>query len=419
MTYAEKTLDFLSKDDLTSAEENFTQALKNDSDEMIYSLAEELYSLGFSEMAQKAYQHLLELYPDEDSLKTPLAEIEISEGNDDKALAILSQITPDSDAYLEALLVSADLYQTQGAFDVSEQKLLQAYYLAPEEPVIEFALAELYFNIKEYRKAAKFYLSLVKQGILEFSRVNLVARLGVSYAGYGKFETALGYLEQIPAEQMDNDTLFQLAFTQRELGDLENAAKNFEELRDKAPDYVTLYPYLADIYEQEGNFTQALITAKEGLAVDEFNIYLYEKASLLAAKLGQTSEAITYLKKALEIEPGNLTLVLELSNQLLASQAHEENIALLHEYLANEEIDPQMYWNLGRSQATLDEFEEALKNYQTAMRYLDDNEDFLRDAAFFFRSAGQRTLALEMAEKYLSKNPTDYEVEELVSELEY
>lgn len=387
MTYAEKTLDFLSKGDLTSAEENFTQALKNDSDEMIYSLAEELYSLGFSEMAQKAYQHLLELYPDEDSLKTPLAEIEISEGNDDKALAILSQITPDSDAYLEALLVSADLYQTQGAFDVSEQKLLQAYYLAPEEPVIEFALAELYFNIKEYRKAAKFYLSLVKQGILEFSRVNLVARLGVSYAGYGKFETALGYLEQIPAEQMDNDTLFQLAFTQRELGDLENAAKNFEELRDKAPDYVTLYPYLADIYEQEGNFTQALITAKEGLAVDEFNIYLYEKASLLAAKLGQTSEAITYLKKALEIEPGNLTLVLELSNQLLASQAHEENIALLHEYLANEEIDPQMYWNLGRSQATLDEFEEALKNYQTAMRYLDDNEDFLRDAAFFFRSA--------------------------------
>ena len=360
MTYAEKTLDFLSKGDLTSAEENFTQALKNDSDEMIYSLAEELYSLGFSEMAQKAYQHLLELYPDEDSLKTPLAEIEISEGNDDKALAILSQITPDSDAYLEALLVSADLYQTQGAFDVSEQKLLQAYYLAPEEPVIEFALAELYFNIKEYRKAAKFYLSLVKQGILEFSRVNLVARLGVSYAGYGKFETALGYLEQIPAEQMDNDTLFQLAFTQRELGDLENAAKNFEELRDKAPDYVTLYPYLADIYEQEGNFTQALITAKEGLAVDEFNIYLYEKASLLAAKLGQTSEAITYLKKALEIEPGNLTLVLELSNQLLASQAHEENIALLHEYLANEEIDPQMYWNLGRSQATLDEFEEAL-----------------------------------------------------------
>lgn len=419
MTYAEKTLDFLSKGDLTSAEENFTQALKNDSDEMIYSLAEELYSLGFSEMAQKAYQHLLELYPDEDSLKTPLAEIEISKGNDDRALAILSQITPESDAYLEALLVSADLYQTQGAFDVSEQKLLQAYYLAPEEPVIEFALAELYFNIKEYRKAAKFYLSLVKQGILEFSRVNLVARLGVSYAGYGKFETALGYLEQIPAEQMDNDTLFQLAFTQRELGDLENAAKNFEELRDKAPDYVTLYPYLADIYEQEGNFTQALITAKEGLAVDEFNIYLYEKASLLAAKLGQTSEAITYLKKALEIEPGNLTLVLKLSNQLLASQAHEENIALLHEYLANEEIDPQMYWNLGRSQATLDEFEEALKNYQTAMRYLDDNEDFLRDAAFFFRSAGQRALALEMAEKYLSKNPTDYEVEELVSELEY
>ena len=72
-------------------------------------------------------------------------------------------------------------------------------------------LAELYFNIKEYRKATQFYRSLLKQGVLEFSRVNLVARLGLSYAGYGKFETALGYLEQIPEEQLDNDTLFQLA----------------------------------------------------------------------------------------------------------------------------------------------------------------------------------------------------------------
>ena len=60
-----------------------------------------------------------------------------------KPLAILSQITPKSNAYLEALLVSADLYQTQGAFDVSEQKLLTAYQLAPDEPVIEFAFSRV------------------------------------------------------------------------------------------------------------------------------------------------------------------------------------------------------------------------------------------------------------------------------------
>lgn len=419
MTYAEKTLDLLATGEFEKAKKDFEQALLHDDDEMIYSLAEELYSLGFSEMAKQAYQTLIKRYPTEDNLKTALAEIEIGEGNDEQALAILSQITEDSNAYLEALMVSADLYQTQEAFDVSEQKLLTAYKLAPDEPVIEFALAELYFNIKEYRKAAKFYLSLIKQGILELSRVNLVARLGVSYAGYGKFETALGYLEQIPEEQLDNDTLFQLAFTQMELADLENAAANFEKLRKKAPDYATLYPYLADIYEKEGQFAQALITAQEGLAVDEFNEYLYQKASALAAKLGKTKEAIDYLKTALELDPSNLTLVLELSNQLIATQAHQENIDLLKEYLSADEIDPQIYWNLGRSYAALDQYDEALKNYQAADPYLNDNTDYLRDSAFFFRNAGQREAAIQNAEKYLKETPTDYEVEDLLDELQY
>lgn len=386
---------------------------------MLYSLAEELYSLGFSEMAAKCYQTLIKRYPDEDNLKTALAEIKIGEGKDDQALDILSKITSDSNAYIESLLVSADLYQTQGAFDVSEQKLLTAYQLAPDEPVIEFALAELYFNIKEYRKAAKFYRSLLKQGILDFSRVNLVARLGVSYAGYGKFETALGYLEQIPEEQLDNDTLFQLAFTKRELGDLEGAASDFEKLREKSPDYATLYPYLADIYEQEGQFAKALITAKEGLAVDEFNEGLYQKASQLAAKLGDSDEAIKYLKDALELDPSNLTLVLELSNQLLLAKRDEENIDLIKEYLSNDEVDPQLYWNLGRSYVALDDYKNALENYEAAMRYLDDNAEFLRDAAFFFRNAGQKEIALKLANEYLQKIPTDYEVEDLVDELSY
>ena len=54
----------------------------------------------------------------------------------------------------------------------------------------------------------------------------------------------------------------------------------------------TVYPYLADLYEQAGQFSQALITAQEGLAVDEFNEALYQKASQLAAKLGKTRKQL-------------------------------------------------------------------------------------------------------------------------------
>ena len=49
---------------------------------------------------------------------------------------------------------------------------------------------------------------------------------------------------------------------------------------------------------------------------------------------------------------------------------------------------------------------ELLTNYETANRYLDDNAEFLRDAAFFFRNAGRRVEA-STAAKSLSHASSD------------
>lgn len=419
MTHSEKMLELLEKGQLEEAKKEFGWALRKDDDQMIYSLAEELYSLGFSKQSRRAYEKLLERYPDEDGIKTALADIEISDGNDDRALELLAQITPDSDSYLEALLVSADLYQTQGMFDVSEQKLLEARRLAPDETVILFGLAELYFNVKEYRKAARCYLDLVKSGVLEFSKVNLVSRLGLSYAGFGKLETALGYLEQIPEEELDSDTRFQLAFIQFQQKDFENAQKNFEKLRDTNPDYSTLYPYLTAIYEHDGNLAQALRTAQEGLGVDEFNMALYEKAAELSAKCGEPKKALEYLKHANEIDPEDLNVVLKLSRLLVESGLHEENIELVNKYLENDEADPELCWNLGKSCALLDKYDEALRYYVAAERELGENPEFLKDAAYFYRNAGERKRALACAKKALETFSEDYELEMLKEELEF
>ncbi len=61
-------------------------------------------------------------------------------------------MSKDSPAYVRSLMVAADLYQTQELFEVSEQKLLEAMQLAPDEPAIQFALAELYFVMREFKR---------------------------------------------------------------------------------------------------------------------------------------------------------------------------------------------------------------------------------------------------------------------------
>lgn len=417
MTFAEKTLDLLSKGEIEEARKEFGWSLRKDSDEIIYNLAEELYSLGFTNMAKRAYQKLLERYPNDDEFRTALADIAIGEGKDDEALNYLSQIKPTSDAYLESLIVAADLYQTQGMFDVSEQKLLKAYQLAPDEEVIQFALAELYFDIKKYREAINLYLNLIKNGTVELSRVNLVQRLGVSYAEIGKFEQAVGYLEQIHDKDLDDDTRFQLAFTHLKLKQFDLAQKELESLEKTSPDYATLYPALAEVFEQQGKLKDALIALQDGMSVDEFNLQLYVKAAQIDQKLGDYGQAEQYLKTALQQDPDNPTIITELSNLLVLQKRHEENVKLLSDYLKNNEVDPLFYWLRGQSYVSLEDYEKAIDDYRAAMKDLGDLPDFQKDAAKFFRMVGLREIALDLTNRYLKNEPNDGEMVELQEEL--
>lgn len=417
MTYSQKTLDLLLNGQIEAAKKEFTWALRKDNPEMLYSLAEELLSLGFSNMAKRIYEKLLQEFPQEDELKTALAEILILEGKDDEALEYLQQIAPTSEAYVAALLVLADLYQTQGLFEVSEQKLLQAYHLAPDEEVIWFALAELYYVMQDYQKALGYYLDLVKQDILEYSQVNLVQRVGICYAIQGEFEAAKQYLEQIPAARLTPDTLFQLGFTQLQVKDYEKAADSFEKLKEMATDYATLYPYLGTAYEEVGRLQDAYITFQEGISVDEYNVNLYQSLARVALKLGKHDDAKKYLQKALELEPENLTSVIEYSNLLDSLHEDEENLDFLNEYLANNQTDPQLFWNRGRILARQDRYAEALEDYQAILESLENSVEFLADAAIFFRNAGQRQLALRCAKAYLNQVNDDFEMEQLYQEL--
>ncbi len=142
MSYSQRMLDEIEAGQLDAAKKSFAWALRKDDD--LFSLGEELYGLGFNNQAQRVYLKLLEKYPDEDVLRTVLAEIAIDNDHNDEALSYLNQIKPDSDSYLSALLVAADLYQTEEQFEVTEAKLKIAYQIAPEEPAVLFALGEFY-----------------------------------------------------------------------------------------------------------------------------------------------------------------------------------------------------------------------------------------------------------------------------------
>lgn len=419
-TFAERMLDELSGGQLEDAKKSFASSLRYDDDDTVYSLAEELYGLGFSSQAKRAYQKLLEKYPDEDQLRTALADIAIDEDKTDEAIAYLAEISPESNAYIESLLVLADLYQSEGLNEAAEAKLREAYDLAPEESIIKFALAEFYFATGQYNTAIPFYRELLQAGERRFSGLDIASRIGVAYALVGNFKNALGYLEQIKTTDLTPDVRFQLGMTYA--ADPETADKAIdalEELQEIDPSYAGLYEPLGQLYEDTNDQEQALITYQAGIAVDAFNTTLYQRAAAVAQIQGEDEEADRIYREALENNPEDLTLTIGYSNLLVAMGDHVGNINLLNAFLGEDdsETDPQLYWNLAQSYTALEDFEMATKYWNAALPFFLDNINFLKPAYFYFREEGETALAEEALFNYTQLAPNDYEMAELYDQL--
>ena len=86
-------------------------------------LAEYLESIGFLPQAREIYLQERESYPE---VNINLAQIATEDGDIEGAFLYLDAISPESEAYLSALLVMADIYDMEGLTDVAREKLLLA-----------------------------------------------------------------------------------------------------------------------------------------------------------------------------------------------------------------------------------------------------------------------------------------------------
>lgn len=414
MSYSEKMLDQLDAGQIEDAKKSFAWALRKDDDDTLFNLAEQLYGLGFLHQAQRIYLKLLDKYPDEDEIKTSLAEIAIDGGHNDEALAYLSQVQPSSPAYLQSLLVAADLYQTEEQFEVTEDKLREAFQLAPHEPAVLFALGEYYYMVGKYDQAIPLYIALIKQGYTDFAKVDIAGRLGMAYAQSGHFDQALGYLKQVNPQYQTSDIRFQTGLTQLHLDQTKDAIATLQDLIEYDDQYASAYPALANAYVQENQYDQALKVAQEGLGVDQYNEQLFALAAEIASHLGDYKLMGKYFQSAHELDPENLTIALQYSNFLLQQQRHQDNIDLLTPFVKDHEVDPQVEWNLAQSYLALEQYSEAGKAFETALPAYQDDPEFLRQLINFYQQTGQRDQMLDELERYVRLVPTDTEMAELL-----
>ncbi|NMH68834.1 tetratricopeptide repeat protein [Bacillus sp. RO3] len=418
MSYAEKMLTSLEEGKLEEAKKQYNQVMKFGSHEEKFSLAEELHHLGFLEEAKELYENLLEYYPGEGELLIELAEVLVEMDNEEVAIENLSELDENDPIYPRALLLLADLYQMQGLFEVSEQKLLQAKKLLPDEPVIEFGLGELYSETGRFLEAIRHYEALIQKGTTSLGGTNVHQRLAEAYSVGGAFEGALNHYEKAIEEHLEINTLFGYAFTAYQAGFYEKAIEKFESVKELDPEYHSVYLLLAKSYEREEKLQESLEAVQEGVKQDEFNKELNLFGGKISLKLGLEKEAEAFLREALALDPGYLEAALVI-NKLFFTQDRFEDVLEIAQMLTVEgEEDPQINWDLAKAYEGLEQYNHALNQYRIAYTYFKNHQEFLLEYGQFLVEEGLRGEAVEVYKHLIEMDPSNDEWQDLVERLQ-
>ncbi|SHN19488.1 tetratricopeptide repeat protein [Gracilibacillus kekensis] len=377
-------------------------------------IAQLFIELGNQDLAESVLEDILKQEPANSDAKLMYADIMIDDNKDEQAIELLNEVQEDDDNYLQALVQLADLYQAQGLFEVAERKLLTAKNIAPEEPIIDFALGELSFSAGEYHKSVIYFEKLYKNH-KEFAGVEIAGRLAEAYALNGEFEESLYYYQTIDTE--DPEILFRYGFLAYKSERYEIAIQAWEKLLEEELEYPSVYLYLANAYEEEGLAKEAIEAAMKGVEMDPFNKEIWFTAARLALKAGEAEKAFEYADKAISLDGEYQEALLFLIEAYKTQEEHSEIITLLTNKVDMDPLDGIFYWELAKAYNEEEAFKQALNAYQNAYNKMKDDTDFLKDYGYFLIEEGRSKDAVTVFEEYIAAEPSDFEIQHYVQRL--
>ena len=409
MNNSQQMLLALEEQDLTKAEHYFVKALENDPSDLLYELATYLEGIGFYPQAKEIYLKIVEDFPE---VHLNLATIASEDGQIEEAFAYLEEIQPDSDWYVSALALKADLYQMEGLTDVAREKLLEALTYS-EDPLLILGLAELDSELENYQEAIQGYAQLDNRSIYEQTGISTYQRIGFAYAQLGKFETATEFLEKALELEYDDLTAFELASLYFDQEEYQKAVLYFKQLDTISPDFEGYEYGYSQALHKEHQVQEALRIAKQGLEKNPFETRLLLAASQFSYELHDASGAEDYLLTAKADAEDTEEILLRLATIYLEQERYEDILDLQSE----EPENLLTKWMIARSYKEMDDLDTSYEHYRELAGDLKDNPEFLEHYIYLLRELGYFEEAKVNAQAYLKLVPDDVQMQELYERL--
>ena len=382
-----------------------------------YEIAEMFMQYGFLNEADRVFEHLQFLFPEEAQIAIDRASVLIEMGNEDDALDLLMGVDADAAEYPQALLVLADYYQMQGLFEVAELRINEALQILPSEPLLQFAKAELLFETGRFTEAVRIYEELYA---IEktFAGVSLAQRLAEVYRAGAGYEKALDYYMEALEDEVTPDLLFGSAYAAFQTQKYELAIGQLEDLKELDPDYFSAYLLLAESYAMQEDNKRAYTAIKEGLVRDEYDKSLFLFAGKMALKNSLPEEAIHYLQEAIALDPEYMEAVLVLMS-VYSTEERYEDVIELYEHVKRDEFDwSALYPFVAEAYNKEEQFDKAYEIYALAYNDFKEDVEFLEKYCYFLLEEGKQHEAKQVVEQLMQLQPAEQQWVDLLDRFE-
>src|SRR5699024_11836954 len=115
-----------------------------------FTIGELYFDWGFLDEALETLQKIEAVLPTEEQVKLFIASIYTELENDSDAIETLTRIDSSDEFYLPSLMQLADLYESQGLFEVAELKLREAKSLNSDDIFNVLSIGHLFFILGDY-----------------------------------------------------------------------------------------------------------------------------------------------------------------------------------------------------------------------------------------------------------------------------
>lgn len=387
---------FLGEIDYVKSQIEMIDTINEEELDQLVVLCDQLINAGLILEAQVILNKAIELFPNELDLTAMLVDTHIVDGKFDEAIHILNDYEPSP----ESLLIEADLYQQMNMPEVSFDKVEKAMELAPKEPVIHFAKAELLYSEGLFNEANRYYEQLINIDMDYINDVNVNERIADCEYMVGDFESSFKYFNKIDNDDLDQSLLIKKAVVFNKLELKEEAIQILESILNDYPEQNQASELLFDIYENEHDDQEAIKVGYEHIKYNDYNVEMKYKVSRLL--LNQKNfEGIKLLKDALAIEPDYLKAQELLVEYLYDHEEYEELLSYFNvsnliqngQFIDtnddNQLISNEVYWIFAKAAQLLEKDQIAQPIFEYLISVLNDNESFLEDYIDYMREIAQ------------------------------